>query len=206
MSWSVIKSRLIVLFDLTTKVRECLKCPWRFLGEVPRFGWVGICSTTSAVTNWHDFYIFLSNIIIQVIDRNVFLTPCCQLWTFANTFVVVCILCTEITSWLPNAAYFACCSTVAFKVYPVEWKRKNEGRGSLWLLFLKGNVRLTSIVLWPYLYHYWIWNGVWHNDSLYIKYDTYIQYISISCLFHILSHYFYFLQCIMCNSICAVSR
>lgn len=75
----------------------------------------------------------------QVIYINVFLTPCCQLWTFANTFVIVCVLCTEITSWLPDAAYFACCSTVAFKVYPVEWKRRNEGRGggSSWLLFLK---------------------------------------------------------------------
>ena len=75
----------------------------------------------------------------KVMHRNHFLTPCCQLRTLANTFVVVCILCTEITSWLPDAAYFACCSSVAFKVYPVEWKRKNEGRGggSLCLLFLK---------------------------------------------------------------------
>lgn len=94
---------------------------------------------------WHHKSTWLSYLpdehthIQKVIYKNVFLTSCCQLWTFANTFVVVCILCTEITSWLPDAAYFACCSTEAFKVYPVGWKRKNEGRGggSLWLLFLK---------------------------------------------------------------------
>lgn len=141
MSWSVINSELIVLPDLATKVRECLKMPLKIFGEVPRFGWVGICSTTSCITKLHNYFVFLTIQKHQLLKKkkNVFLTPCCQLWTFANTFVIVCILCTEITSWLPNAAYFACCSTVAFKVYPVEWQRKNEGRGggSPWLLFLK---------------------------------------------------------------------
>lgn len=81
----------------------------------------------------------------KVMPRNHFLTPCCQLRTLANTFVVVCILCTEITSWLPDAAYFACCSSVAFKVYPVEWKRKNEGRGGEVCVCCssKGSVPLT---------------------------------------------------------------
>ena len=136
MSWSVINSELIVLFDLAIKVREPLKCPWRFLEQLPRFVWVGMCSAASAHQKLTWFLYFPDE---QVIYENVFLTPCCQLWTFAHTFVIVCILCTEIASWLPDAAYFACCSTVAFKVYPVEWKRKNEGRGegSSWLLFLK---------------------------------------------------------------------
>lgn len=143
MSWSVINSELIVLLDLTTKVSFINywgKCQhlggWEFVPHVP--------------SQIDLIIIFSQRAQLLVIYKNVFLTPCCQLWTFANTFVVVCILCTEMTSWLPNAAYFACCPTVAFKVYPVEWKRKNEGRGggSQWLLSSsKGNVQLTYTVL-----------------------------------------------------------
>lgn len=68
-----------------------------------------------------------------------------QLRTLANTFVVVRVLCAEIASWLPDAAYFARSSTVAFKVYPVEGKGKNEGRGGSLLLACssKGNIPLT---------------------------------------------------------------
>lgn len=141
MSWSVINSELIVLPDLATKVRECFKMPLKIFGGSANI-WVGGNLFHNKLHHkTTQLFCFPDDSKAPVIEKekNVFLTPCCQLWTFANTFVVVCILCTEITSWLPNAAYFACCSTVAFKVYPVEWQRKNEGRGggSPWLLFLK---------------------------------------------------------------------
>lgn len=68
LSWSVINFELIVLFDLVAKERECLKCPWRSLGE-DLGGWMGICSKTRAVSNWSHYCVILhsvlSNAVIQ---------------------------------------------------------------------------------------------------------------------------------------------
>jgi hypothetical protein len=41
-----------------------------------------------------------------------------ELRAFANAFVVVRILCAEVTSWRSETAYFSRRSTVPFDVYP----------------------------------------------------------------------------------------
>lgn len=122
MSRLVIKPELIVLLDTAMKGTAAFKMSLKTLGLVPGFLFLELFS-------YQRIYISFS--VAELLKhikclQNVFLTSCCQLWALANTFVIVCILCTKITSWLPNAAYFACSSTVAFKVYPVERRRKME--------------------------------------------------------------------------------
>lgn len=53
-------------------------------------------------------------------------TSCEHLCTFANTFVVVCILCAKIISWLAYAAYFAGRPCKSFKVNPANMQRKKK--------------------------------------------------------------------------------
>lgn len=52
-----------------------------------------------------------------------------HLWTFADTFVVVRVLCAKIISWLADAAYFAGCPRKSFKVNPVNMQ---GGVGRRW--------------------------------------------------------------------------
>lgn len=56
---------------------------------------------------------------MQIGREKIHPTSCEHLWTFADTFVVVCILCAKIISWLAYAAYFAGCPCKSFKVNPV---------------------------------------------------------------------------------------
>lgn len=140
----MINSELIVLFDQATKLRRALKMPLKiFSWDVPRFGGVGNgpeCHRprASAGASERASERLVRKSVVSLTSRR-------QLRTLANTFVVVRVLCAEIASWLPDAAYFARGSTVAFKVYPVEGKGKNEGRGGSLLLACssKGNIPLT---------------------------------------------------------------
>lgn len=57
-------------------------------------------------------------------DRKAIPTSCEHLWAFADAFVVVCILCAKIISWLANAADFAGSPCESFKVNPGSMQRK----------------------------------------------------------------------------------
>lgn len=108
--------------------------------DVPRFGRVGNCPRCHRRAACARTVAGASGRLAR--KSVVSLTSRRQLRTLANTLVVVRVLCAEIASWLPDAAYFARGSTVAFKVYPVEGKGKTEGRrGSLRLACSsKGNI------------------------------------------------------------------
>lgn len=61
----------------------------------------------------------------------VLLTSRCQLGTFADAFVIVCILRAEVASRLTEATGFACCSRVTFKVYPVRFDMGDSTCGKI---------------------------------------------------------------------------
>lgn len=147
----MINSELIVLFDQATKLRRVLKMPLKIFFAGCAKIWPGWEIVPPRAPKCHrkprlrartrrsrEREWLARKSVVSLTSRR-------QLRTLANTFVVVRVLCAEIASWLPNAAYFARGSTVAFKVYPVEGKGKNEGRGGSLLLACssKGNIPLT---------------------------------------------------------------
>lgn len=161
-----------MLFDQATKLRRVLKMPLKIFSlDVPRFGWVGNycpkCHRSPrprAVPGASDWLARKS--VVSLTSRR-------QLRTLANTFVVVRVLCAEMASWLPDAAYFARGSTVAFKVYPVEGKGKSEGRGGSLLLACssKGNIPLTHC------------DGSYLHEPYFFSFFCQLSVLTIVCTF-----------------------
>lgn len=83
---------------------------------------------TSSSPNSQSFTLWNSSLPKQIGREKSHPTSCEHLWTFANTFVVVCILCAKIISWLAYAAYFAGRPCKSFKVNPANMQRKKKKR------------------------------------------------------------------------------